>query len=58
MRLFTPIEYVRSHYYLAAIAERTGDAAKAREHYQRFLFYWRDGDIDRDKVAEAIKKTS
>jgi tetratricopeptide (TPR) repeat protein/TolB-like protein/predicted Ser/Thr protein kinase len=57
-RLFTPIEYVRSHYYLAQIAEKAGDTAKAREHYQRFLFYWKDGDIDRDKVAEAIKKTS
>ena len=58
MRLYTPMEYVRSHYYLAQIAEKTGDAAKARGHYQRFLFYWKDGDIDRDKVAEAIKKTS
>jgi serine/threonine protein kinase/tetratricopeptide (TPR) repeat protein len=57
-RLFTPVEYVRSHFYLAQIAEKTGDTAKAREHYQRFLFYWKDGDIDRDKVAEAIKKTS
>jgi serine/threonine protein kinase/TolB-like protein/tetratricopeptide (TPR) repeat protein len=57
-RLFMPIEYVRSHYYLAQIAEKTGDTAKAREHYLRFLFYWKDGDIDRDKVAEAIKKTS
>ena len=43
---------------LAQIAEKSGDAAKAREHYQRFLFYWKDGDIDRDKVAAAIKKTS
>lgn len=49
---------MRSHYYLAEIAEKSGDAAKAREHYQRFLFYWKDGDIDRDKVADAIKKTS
>jgi hypothetical protein len=55
--LFTPIEFVRSHYYLAQIAERSGDPVKAREYYQRFLFYWKDGDIDRDKVAEAIKKT-
>ena len=57
-RLFTPIEYVRSFYYLGRLAEQRGDAAKAREHYRRFLFYWKDGDIDRDKVAEAIKKTS
>jgi tetratricopeptide (TPR) repeat protein len=58
MRLYTPIEYVRSHYYLAQIAEKSGDAGKARAHYQRLLFYWKDGDIDRDKIAEAIKKTS
>ena len=57
-RLYMPIEYVRSFYYLGQIAERQGDAAKAREHYRRFLFYWKDGDIDRDKVADAIKKTS
>ena len=48
---------MRSFYYLGQIAERQGDAAKAREHYKRFLSYWKDGDIDRDKVAEAIKKT-
>ena len=57
-RVFSPFEYVRSFYYLGQIADRAGDRAKAREHYQRFLSYWKDGDIDRDKVAEAIKKTS
>jgi Fe-S oxidoreductase len=57
-RVVSPFEYVRSFYYLGQIAERAGDRAKAREHYQRFLSYWKDGDIDRDKVAEAIKKTS
>jgi serine/threonine protein kinase/Flp pilus assembly protein TadD len=57
-RIQTPFEYVRSLYYLGQIAELTGDRGRAREHYQRFLFYWKDGDIDRDKVAEAIKKTS
>jgi eukaryotic-like serine/threonine-protein kinase len=57
-RLYVPIEYVRSFYYLGQIAEQQGDAAKAREYYKRFLSYWKDGDIDRDKVAEAIKKTS
>ena len=56
-RMFTPIEYVRSLYYLGAIADRQGDRAKAREYYGRFLKYWKDGDIDRDQVAEALKKT-
>lgn len=57
-RLFTPIEYVRSHYYLAQALERSGDYAGALDYYRRFLSYWKDGDIDRDNVAEAIKKTS
>ena len=57
-RFFTPIEYVRSFYYVGQLAEQRGDAVKAREHYRRFLFYWKDGDIDRDKVQEALKKTS
>jgi tetratricopeptide (TPR) repeat protein len=55
-RLFTPLEYVRSLYYLAQIAERQGDRAAARDHYARFLRYWMDGDVDRDKVAEATRK--
>ena len=58
MRQFHPFEYVRGLYYTAQAYEKTGDAAKAREHYAKFLGYWKDGDIDRDKVQDAIKKTS
>jgi serine/threonine protein kinase/tetratricopeptide (TPR) repeat protein len=57
-RLFAPVHYVRSLYYLGQIAEKNGDAARARDYYSRFLKYWKDGDLDRDKVADAIKKTS
>ena len=53
-----PIEFVRSLYFLGQIAERQGDRAKAADHYRRFLQYWGDGDIDRDKVADARKKIS
>ena len=56
VRLFSPIEYVRSLYYVALIAERQGDRPTARDYYGRFLRYWKDGDIDRDKVAEATQK--
>jgi serine/threonine protein kinase/Tfp pilus assembly protein PilF len=56
-RVVMPFEYVRSFYYLAQIADRAGDRAKAREYYGRFLTYWKDGDIDRDKVQEALKKS-
>ncbi len=51
-----PVEYVRSLYLLGQIAERAGDTSKARDCYRRFVTYWGDGDIDRDRVAEARKK--
>jgi len=52
----TPIEYVQSLYFLGQINERTGDHAKAADYYRKFLQLWGDGDIDRDKVADARKK--
>jgi len=56
LRAGSPIEFVRSLYYLGQISERKGDRAKAAEFYRRFVQYWGDGEIDRDKVAEARKK--
>jgi eukaryotic-like serine/threonine-protein kinase len=55
-RLNYPIEFVRSLYYLGQINERRGDRAKAGEYYRRFVQYWGDGDIDRDRVADARSK--
>jgi len=52
-RALNPFEYVRSFYFLGKIAEEDGDAAAARRHYARFLDYWGDGEIDRDKVDDA-----
>ncbi|MGD8816283.1 MAG: tetratricopeptide repeat protein, partial [Acidobacteriota bacterium] len=54
-RLHYPYEYVRSFYFLAKIAEQNGDTRTARRHYQRFLDYWGNGDIDPERVAEARK---
>ena len=51
-----PVEYVRSWYLLGQIAERQGARDKARDSYGRFLDYWKDGDIDRDRVADAQKR--
>jgi len=51
-----PIEFVRSVYFLAEIHERQGDRGKTSEYYRRFLEYWGDGDIDRDRVADARKR--
>jgi len=50
------VEFVRSLYFLGQISERRGDRARARAYYQRFVNYWGDGDIDRERVAEARKK--
>jgi eukaryotic-like serine/threonine-protein kinase len=55
-RATLPIEFVRSFYHLGGLYERAGESAKAREAYRRFVGYWKDGDLDRDRVAEAQKK--
>ncbi len=52
-RILHPLEYVRSFYFLGKIAEEDGDDNAARRHYERFLDYWSDGEIDRERVAEA-----
>lgn len=53
---FQPLEFVRSFYHLGKIHEHAGDMTKAREAYRRFVGYWKDGDFDRDRVAEAERK--
>jgi serine/threonine protein kinase/tetratricopeptide (TPR) repeat protein len=52
-RMFWPIPYVRSFYYLAKIHEERGDTAKAKEYFRRFFDFWKDGDLDRGLVEEA-----
>ena len=51
-----PIPYVRSFYFLGKIHESRGDADKARQYYQRFVDFWKDGDLDRERVEEALSK--
>jgi tetratricopeptide (TPR) repeat protein/predicted Ser/Thr protein kinase len=51
-----PVEFVRSWYFLGEIALKQGDRAKAKNCYERFLKYWADGDVDRDRVADARQK--
>jgi hypothetical protein len=43
-------------YLLATILEQRNQAAESREYYRRFLEHWRDGDLDREKVADAERK--
>jgi len=56
LRLGFPIEFGRSLYLLGQISERGGDRAKAADYYRRFVRYWAEGDIDRERVADARKK--
>jgi tetratricopeptide (TPR) repeat protein len=55
-RLWWPIPYVRSFYFLGKIHENRGEMDKAREYYRRFYEYWKDGDMDRERVEEAKRK--
>ena len=57
LRVEYPIQWVRSHYLLAQIHERRGESSRAAELYRRFYELWRDGEIDRDRVEEARRKS-
>ncbi len=50
--------YVRSFFLLAQIYDRRGDSARARANYQRFLGFWRGGELEPGWVAEAEQKTA
>jgi serine/threonine protein kinase/tetratricopeptide (TPR) repeat protein/TolB-like protein len=52
-RIYYPLEFIRSFYFLGKIAEDGGDVDAARRYYQRFLDYWDNGDIDTDRVEAA-----
>ncbi len=56
--IFWPIPYVRSFYFLGKIHENRGELDKAREYYRRFVDFWKDGDMDRKRVEEALSKLS
>jgi tetratricopeptide (TPR) repeat protein len=53
LRTSYPAAFVRSLYFLGEISERRGDRAAAATYYRRFLEFWGDGDLDRDRVAHA-----
>jgi tetratricopeptide (TPR) repeat protein len=52
-RVMTPVPYVRSHALLASLEEKAGRTADARRLYERYVGYWKDGQIDRAQVAGA-----
>jgi tetratricopeptide (TPR) repeat protein len=55
-RILWPVHSIRSLYFLGKIYEKRGDGEKARDYYRRFVDHWKDGDMDRERVAEATKK--
>ena len=56
--IWWPIPYVRSFYFMGRIHEARGEKNTARKYYRRFHDYWKDGDLDRQRVAEARSKLS
>ncbi|HXG87111.1 MAG TPA: hypothetical protein VNJ02_02155 [Vicinamibacterales bacterium] len=52
------MSFVRSFYFLGQLHETRGDHIKARDAYRRFAGYWKDGDLDRERVAEAQRKSA
>jgi len=52
-RVNQPQHWVRSFWYLGSYHADRGDNAEAERYFSRFLEYWGDGELDRDKVAVA-----
>ncbi len=55
-RIRAPIPYVRSLALLAGLEEKAGNTAEARRLYERYLGYWKDGQIDRSDVARVTQR--
>ena len=52
-RVFSPPQYVSSHYRLGKIHEERGDAERAAQLYAKFVEYWKNGDMKREAIADA-----
>jgi tetratricopeptide (TPR) repeat protein/TolB-like protein/predicted Ser/Thr protein kinase len=55
-RAFAVDGWGRSFFLLGQIYERQGDTARARAQYAKFLELWGDGDLARDRIAQARQK--
>jgi tetratricopeptide (TPR) repeat protein len=55
-RIQWPLRYVRSLYFLGKIHEGRGEMEEAQKYYRHFVELWKDGELDRDRIAEASSK--
>jgi tetratricopeptide (TPR) repeat protein len=53
--LYWPIPVVRSYYHSGRILAAKGEKARAIEAFSIFLAHWTNGDLDRDRVEEALQ---
>lgn len=54
--LYHPVQSIRSHYFLARLLDERGETRGAREAYRAFLSFWGEGELDRDRIAEARER--
>lgn len=47
---------MRSFYFVGMLRDREGNVTGAREASRRVVGYWKHGDLDRQRVAEAEAK--
>jgi len=52
-RTARPVQYIRSLYLLGQLALERGELETAKDYYRRFLDYWGEGEMDRDRVTQA-----
>ena len=57
-RVLTPVQYVRSLALLASLQDDAGRPAQARALYERYLRYWKHGQIDCEEVARAGQRVA
>ncbi len=52
--LESPVPYVRSFYFLGRIYWQRGETTEARRYFERFIELWQGGDLDRERLEEAL----
>ena len=53
---WTPIEFVRLHYYLARAYQDVGRNSDAEKSYERFLHFWGDADVQIEEIKDAKER--